>query len=539
MKMKYEDMGERPFLSVPVIDERSKDVPLDALTTLVYGLLLYRLGHQDPEKRSTTRTAVSRLLRLDKKAVDRAVAVLVGGGAVSEQRTRIMAIQPQGASATWFRFQSKQSAGEWREWFIYDRVYLPRSSTVMSVKTNALFWHLVKLGHSVDRMPGYLKVGEHPEDHMEYLSAEYLAKGLRCYRRTVTRGLTRLRQLGLITMQRTERKSFVVGIPPIATNADLWRDSWTRTRRTDGATAEVTAESLFGVPSRAKLTPAVTYDSGASLYMRGFGIKGKVAEEIVTKIVKHQIEPCCWQPLLSQAKRDHDNNCENEPGKFTVKHCGFLFKHMVEQFLEERYARRSMSGGREPWGYSEMEASGLLSGMRLTDEAKKVLRYALRNESLELRGGGCVPCFLNWDGVLAVLQSADRDFVAFKKGITDLIFSRTAESPACDWYDQWMAIEQIPAQDDSPMVALKLDPRAKGRIRTHATMVARRFYGEEDTVAHKHLVNNLIRLGCWQTSSKATCDLEASINHIAEVLSNPRRSTVEWLTEAEEASLIC
>jgi hypothetical protein len=121
MKMKYEDMGDRPFLFVPVIDERSKDVPLDALTTLVYGLLLYRLGHQDPKKHSMTRTAVSRLLRLDKKAVDRAVAVLVGGGAVSEQGTRIMAIQPQGASATWFRFQSKQSDGEWRDWFIYDR----------------------------------------------------------------------------------------------------------------------------------------------------------------------------------------------------------------------------------------------------------------------------------------------------------------------------------------------------------------------------------------------------------------------------------
>jgi hypothetical protein len=539
MKMKYEDMGDRPFLFVPVIDERSKDVPLDALTTLVYGLLLYRLGHQDPEKHSMTRTAVSRLLRLDKKAVDRAVAVLVGGGAVSEQGTRIMAIQPQGASATWFRFQSKQSDGEWRDGFIYDRVYLPRSSTVMSVKTNALFWHLVKLGHSVDRMPGYLKVGGHSEDHMKYLSAEYLATGLRCYRRTVARGLTRLRQLGLITMQRTGRNSFVVGIPPIGTNADLWRDSWTRTRRTEGATAEVTAESLFGVPSREKLTPSVTYDSDASLYMRAFGIRGKVAEEIVRKIVKYQIPRGDWQPLLLEAKRDHDNNCEKDPGKFKVKHCGCLFKNMLEGYLEERDARRRISGGREPWGYSEMEASGLLPGMRLTDEANKLLRYAVRNESLELRGGGSVPCFLNWDGVLAVLQRADKDFVAFKKGIVDLIFSRTAESPACDWYDQWMGIEQIPAQDDSPMVALKLDHRAEGLIRTHATRLARCVHGEDEAVAHKHLVNNLIMLGCWQTSSKATYDLEASINDIVRVLSQPRRVTVERLTEAEELSLIC
>lgn len=538
MKMKYEDMGDRPFLLVPVIDERSKDVPLDALSTLVYGFLLYRLGHQDPEKHSMPRTEVSRLLRLDKQAVDRAVAVLVGGGAVSEQGTRIMAIQPQGASATWFRFQSKKSGKAWRDWFIYDRVYLPRSSTVISVKTNALFWHLVKLGHSVDRMPGYLKVGEHPKDHMKYLSAEYLATGLRCYRRTVARGLTRLRQLGLITMQRTGQKSFVVGIPPIGTNADLWRDSWTRTRRTEGSTAEVTAESLFGVPSREKLTPAVTYDSGASLYMRAFGIRGKVAEEIVAKIVKHQIPRGDWQPLLLEAKRVHDNNCEKEPGKY-VKHCGFLFQNKLASHLEERDARRSISGGREPWGHGEMEASGLLPRMRLTDDAKKLLRYALKSESLDLRGGGYVPCFLNWDGVLAVLQRADKDFVAFKEGIADLIFSRTAESPACDWYDQWMAIEQIPAQDDSPMITLKLDPRAKGLIRTHATMVARCVHGEDEVVAHRNLVNNLIRLGCWQTSSKATYDLEASITDIAKVLSQPRGIIVEGLTEAEELSLIC
>jgi hypothetical protein len=538
MKRKYEDMGDRPFLLVPVIDERSKDVPLDSLTTLVYGFLLYRLGHQDPDKYSTTRTEVSRLLRLDKQAVDRAVAVLLGGGAVKEEGTRIMAIQPQGASATWFRFQSKQSDGEWRDWFIYDRVYLPRSSTVMTVKTNALFWHLVKLGHSVDRMPGYLKVGEHPKDHMKYLSSEYLATGLRCYRRTVARGLTRLRQLGLITMQRTGQKSFVVGIPPIGTKADLWRDSWTRTRRMESATAEVTAESLFGVPSQEKLTPSVPDDAGASLYMRGFGIKGEVAEKIIIKIVKHQIPPRDWQPLLFEAKRVHDNNCEKEPGKY-VKHCGFLFQNKLESYLEERDARRRISGGQEPWGYSEMEASRLLPGMRLTDDAKKLLRYAERKESLELRGGGCVPCFLNWDGVLAVLQRADKDFVVFKKGIVDLIFSRTAESPACDWYDQWMAIEQIPAQDDSPMVALKLDHKARGLIRTHATRLARCVHGEDEEVAHKHLINNLIRLGCWQAPSRMTCDLETSINDIAKVLSQPRRITAERLTEAEELSLIC
>lgn len=186
-----------------------------------------------------------------------------------------------------------------------------------------------------------------------------------------------------------------------------------------------------------------------------------------------------------------------------------------------------------------MEASRLLPGMRLTDDAKKLLRYAERKEFLELRGGGGVPCFLNWDGVLAVLQRADKDFAAFKKGIVDLIFSRTAESPACDWYDQWMAIEQIPAQDDSPMVALKLDHKAKGLIRTHATRLARCVHGEDEEVAHKHLVNNLIRLGCWQAPSKMTCDLEASINDIAKVLSQPRRVTVERLTEAEELSLIC
>ena len=72
MKTKYEDMLEhRAFVMVPVLDERLPDIPLDTQDMLVYGFLVYRARKE--ELRTTSRTKLAHMLRLDKKAADRSV----------------------------------------------------------------------------------------------------------------------------------------------------------------------------------------------------------------------------------------------------------------------------------------------------------------------------------------------------------------------------------------------------------------------------------------------------------------------------------
>jgi hypothetical protein len=541
VKIKYEDMGNRPFLHVPVIDERPATVAVDGLDLMIYGFLLYRLGNKDPALRSVARTALSTNLRIDKKAVDRSVTILVSGGAVAESNGRVIAVEPTGTALTWFRFQKNVAGKDWRERFIYDRVYLPRAHTAISIKTNLLYWHLVKLGHAVDRMPGYLQVGGHTASPGFYLTAEYLAKGLRCDRKTISRGIARLKQLGLITVKPKGTRSFVVGIPPIGAKADLWRDSWGTTRRSDESSFEITAESLFGLHSQDPLVPADDYARGIGVYMRAFGIKGKVVEEIKTRIIKYQIPPREWESMVATASRDHKKNQEEKPGQFTAGHCGHLFSYMLDEHVKQQQAQACLAKGSSPRTYDEMQADELLVRLRVTTKAARLLRQAVQAEYLELRNGACVPCRLNWETVATTLQAADRGFAAFKEAIAGRIFGSGPSHPDCEWYEAWMANEQIPLPDDSPMEALRLDARERTKIRTHAKKIAGEVYANRDNeAAVAHLTNDLVRLGCWQASSPSVQAVNESISNISGEAFAPvnKRAAREKLTETEELCLL-
>lgn len=537
MKTKYEEVEGRPFVCVPVIYERPADVPVDSLGSLIYGYLLYSLGNKNARHRSTTRTEIARALRLDKRAVDRAITVLVNGGAVQEEGSRLRAVQPSGPSRGWFRVVKDTRNKAWNECFVYDRVYLPRSHTAISVKTNALFWHLVKLAYPVDGMPGYFMAGVPARVKGIHLSETYLANGLGVYRKTVSRGLKRLQQLGLIRIERDSRKSFVVGIPPIGVKVDLWRDKWKQAKQA-ACSREITAETLFGVPSSEALMPADRYDRDVGVYMRAYSIKGEIVEKITTKIVKHQLMPDEWQSLLIQAKRDHDRNREKQPGQFP-EGCGHLFNYMLDEHLKTREAQAHICTGRGYWTHSEMEATGLSDSLRLTRDAFCLVRHAVQSESLALRGGGCVPCRLNWDMVASIMKQAGKDFTAFKQSIAEAIFPPRS-SPESDWYDAWMSMEQIPARCDAPMQTLGMDHTARNKVRAHAAGVANWVYSKDDQINHPHLANDLVRLGCWQACSRSAQAVMDSIDDIIQVLMKPAgdRPRQENITEAEEMLLL-
>lgn len=512
MKMKYELMGDRPFVQVPVFDERQDTCPLDARGALVYGYLLFlaRKGN------GSSRTKIATSLRMEKSAVDRAVSVLIAGGAVIEQGRTLKAVKPTGTSQGWFRFLTKPTGGQWYEAFVYDRVYLPRSSTAISIKTNALYWHLVKLGFAVEGMPGCLQVGGNPEGHPKYLTVEYLSKAIRVYRKTVTRSLKALKELDLVRVQFTSRRRFVCGLPPIGTNASLWRDSWGRSKQ---AAVEVTAESLFGLPSSDVLKPDTHHDAGgAGRLIRMYRIRGKVAERIVTKIIKQRIKREHWQPLLERAYRVHEANLEQETGQDWPDHCGFLFESMLNDFMTGEELRRIREREKSPMTHAEVNAQPMLKNLGLKKEMGVLLNHAIRSEELELRGGECIPCRLNWESVLKVLKEAKGDFEAFKVGIARSIPFSMKRDPNCDWYDAWMGMKQMPRMDDSPMRILNLDSKSQGWLRRQATLIAERRVGKDDAGGVTQLANSLIKLACWQARGKRQEHVEAGIEYLENVL---------------------
>ena len=148
-------------------------------------------------------------------------------------------------------------------------------------------------------------------------------------------------------------------------------------------------------------------------------------------------------------------------------------------------------------------------------QGKRLLREAVKAEHFELRDGRVVPYWLNWSKAVDVMKTAGKDFIAFKKGIAAGIFNGMPDS---DWYNAWMRVEQIPVQDDTPLENKKLDARDRTAVRCHATRIAERKYCESEVVARAHLVNDLIRLACWQTPGRSVTALTFALDDIGRVL---------------------
>ena len=501
METKYEVMGARPFLLVPVFDERVKDCPLDSVGALVYAYLVHLARNKKPDRRSTSRTNAAVSLRLDKKAVDRAVGLLIEAGLVLEQGTAIQAVEPGEGSRGWFR-RRHDHKGPWFEGFVYDRVFLPRSSTVLSVRTNHLFWHLVRISYAVERMPGHHMVGGHPENPPKYLTAEYLANGLNCDPRTVTRGLKRLQRLKLIKSQRWGRNRFVVGIPPLRAVGVHWRDDWNRVRREVEPPPEITAESLFAVPSPERLEPAVEIQSDVGLFATAYGIRGQILEEIVTEVVKHRVSPREWKPLLKLSSEIHARNHEKDPQKYPMRHCGRFFKSMLADHIAklEANARIASECPGIPNNDDTMRSCELLTDLGMPFKARKLLQQAVADEHLLLKDGGYIPCRLSWEDVREIAALAGKDYVKFRDGIVHRVFGNSTRASECPWYVAWVKAEPIPEWDDSALSDRGVPSWNVADVRLHAEELIIQHGDCSDEVRTRKLANLLIKYGCKEAA---------------------------------------
>jgi len=442
---KYKVMADMIRISVPVINESVKPNPLDSIQVLVFGYLVYR----SRKNKTASRTAIGRSLRLDRSAVRRAICSLGDLGLVREdEKGLLVALEPTGANRQYFRFR-KKVASEWQGSFVFDRVFLPCSSRTLSVRTNALFWRLYKWGVPVDSMPGYLQVGGHPDCPIPYLKMQFLVNGLGCYRTTISNAVKRLVGLGLIKIFPMEDQQFAVGIPPLQKHIGLWREKWQKSQ----TAITVTAQQLFGVPSSAPVTPARPQPSdGLAADMTASHIPPKLADQIMEVIEEHDIPKEACRRMLTRAASKHAENQKTTPD--ALEHCGYLFKKMIEDWGRAESKRQEITAVHSTRSYDEMMAEEAMEKMRFTFEAERLLRYAVRSESLALDDGGAVPCPLSWEAVADVHKKTNGDFGRFKEEIVRSIFTfDEAQPPACRWYEQWMAAKQIPLPDEELLIA--------------------------------------------------------------------------------------
>ena len=501
--VKYAEMTGKIRISVPVIHEAPKTIPLEPVQTLVYGILVYR----SRKKKSMTKTEIGKFLRLDREAVHRAVESLCGIKVVQRVDKRLVAVEPAGEARQFFRFR-RDARGEWQSSFVFDRVFLPCSSRTLSVKTNALFWHLYKLGVTVAGMPGYLQVGGHPDAPVQYVNKKYLAKALRCHRTTISNGLNRLVKLGLITVHRLEWGRLVVGIPPLSNNVQLWRDEIQKA----ATQVSVTAQQLFGVPSSAPVKPVMEPKDGMQAALTACRIPPRLAEQIAELIRTHEIPPAEWKDMLNRAKSKHSDNMTKHPRP--VAHCGYLFQKMLQDWGQAEVARQALTSPWTPPSYEEVCAKDAMLTMRFTGEAEQLLRYAILEDSLKLADGRCVPCPLTWDRVGEIAKKVKNDFNSFKDEIARFIFTfEEGRPPNCKWFDRWMAAPQIPLENNQPLQAQGLgswDAReARHRINDWIDMFV------DGTVERVEYGNTFVWLASLQVKQKTPTSVKDALELLA------------------------
>ena len=525
---KYKAMADRIRISVPVINHSLKANPLDPIQVLVYGYLVFR----SRRKRAVSRTAIGRSLRLDRAAVRRAIHSLGGLGLVREDgKGSVEALEPAGPARQYFKFRNKPCE-EWQASFVFDRVFLPCSSRTLSVITNAVFWRLYKWGVPVNSMPGYLQVGGHPDCPVEYLKKRYLVNGLGCHRTTITNALKRLVRLGLIKIFPIEGRKFAVGIPPLKKHVSLWRETWQKPR----PPVTVTAQQLFGVPSSAPVTPARPQPTnGLAADLTASHIPPRLADQIMEVVERHEIPRDACRRMLTRAARKHAENREGKPE--AVEHCGYLLKKMLGDWGEAESKRQEINAVYTPPSSAEMNADEAMRNMRFDSDAERLLRQAVRSESLELDDGGAVPSPLNWEMVNAVQEKTKGDFVRFKEETARSIFAFEAgRPPRCRWYELWMATKQIPLSDEEPLRACGVDSWNLRDIRSVVDdWVAGFVEGASERIEYG---NRFMWLASLQTSERSSGAMLDAMERLARQVRKTGAYPVFEESEATEGRLV-
>jgi Mn-dependent DtxR family transcriptional regulator len=475
---KYDVMKKQPFLLVPVFDERETTARLTSVDRLVYAYLLF-LVRKD---RGACQSDISASLRIDREAVVSSLERLATHKLVVLDKQIYQATQPPYPV---FRVR-KDPANSWVESFVYDRVYLPERASDLPLISNLLYWHLVRKGVSIEKMPGHLRVGGTKN---KYLTFTYLSRGLRCDRKTVRNALDRLGELGLVNLVKYG-KGYAAGLFPIGKKKSLWRSSWKPVQEDP---PPVSMHQLFGVPSPVAVTEDLDFEKPIKKLLRKYGVTGRIGEEVAAMILKNDVDPSVWRPMLEQASKDHSTNVAT--GRARTKTCGFLFKYMLQTHLEIREERRTQ------WSPPDSEVLNLADALQelglLTREIT-LLQQVTHQMNLLSDDGAMIPTKLDKPQVIS-LAKASRSKKMFKLSIAGQIFGEHIVSAGSfRWYREWMSLEGDILPDTAMLEAKGVSFHSLRETRDSLVYLLHEGSAKDvGDVADR--TNRLQRLACWQS----------------------------------------
>lgn len=515
--MKYKPLKDAGcmFHLVPALNHNLEQHPLKYTDSLVYGFLVYC---SRKTKTASVATICSRL-GLDRSAVSAIVERLLGLDMLAKKTGGYVAVSPPTNGVQLFTLKNEQ-AKCWQSQFVYDRTYIPTEESKLSPLQNAVFWRLVSLAVPASGDCGYLMIGQGAP--VSSVCCKYLAKGLRCSRKTVSRALKELDKRNMIHVASINPNSrrFAIGILPIDTYVSLWR-----TKAPKKGERELSFEDLFGKPSNKTPEPEILYRPKILNKITEAGIPSGTAEDIAALATRYFIPNRDLNALLIQSKRDHARNRKRRPE--LPDHCGLLLLSEIQRRGEAGEWRMYTDLSSSVMELPEMQLQEYLNNLNVCSEASRLLYQLSQNKSIDLNTGGRLPVSFSWDECWRLAQSAKNDFPKFRDDLVSQLFPG-GSPPRSDWLRSWCECDVIPQIDPWPSDDIPLPSKGKPFMATLQSW-ASNTAGFDDILA-VHAINNFIGYVSRANTSWST---EPEENQLLVI-----RHFEKWASYKEEPGLI-
>lgn len=512
--MKYEAVKDKVFVKVPVFNPTRTTANLTSVDAMVFGYLLFLARKQG----KASQTSICSSLHLDRQSGKRSLDRLRSHQLADAENGKWFALEA-GSGAVFQQISNAQ--GEWWDRFIYDRVHIPKSAEALPLRANLLFWHLVRMADEVRGMPGCMRVGGHSN---RYYTHTYWATALGCDRKTAGASIARLVNLKLINIY-PYYLGYAVGIFPLKTNRGLWRDDWQDKPRVAKA---LTAKELFSVPSSVAVQEEPLLFKAICKRLRRYKIAGDLGMEIAALIINNNICPTVWEPMLLKAKADNYANWEC--GKTRNQHCGYLFRHVLHEWVDAKES----SPGVVISTSADIRLENELAALGLGQKERQLLDDAIYANHLMVDGSLTIPCELDAEKVAEIANAAKGDKQLFKKLV--VAFLCGAEQHAAEavpWVRRWLVDGSDPEEDNTALEMAGIPEFDHADIRKWAyrCLTGDDGLGKGEIVGQ---INMVLMIACWQTRAtqgwKSREEVRTRIEELAELFTSPS-------TDAEETNL--
>ncbi len=451
--MKYDALRKAgsTFLLVPALNHKIQDHPLKYMDSLVYGLLIYRTRRSKRERVA----GIKNRLGIDRITARSSLKKLLDLGCVKQHPDGYEAVEPQGNYRCLFTWKKKPQRS-WHSQFSYDKTFLPVQDSGLTSIQNAIYWRLVSLSVPAEGGCGHLMIG--PGARVQSISNQYLAKGLRCSRKTVASGLKVLQAQEMIHVHEVKKgRRYCVGIHPIAQHVGKWRGAGERKEQ------DLCFEELFGQASNSPAKPDISYRPRILALLIEEGIPSKTAEEVAALVQAYVIPDADLKKILYQVRRDHLRNRNRNPN--LPVDCGRLLLAELRKRGEAGEWRMYEGFTSTTMSLPEMQTLEFLNSVKACSEAWFLLRRLNTDRFVELSTGGRLPVVFDWDHVRDLAQAAGRNFSMFRDAVADLLFSPTNKMES-DWLNCWTQCDVVPPIDAWPSDLIPLPEKGRTFIST-------------------------------------------------------------------------